>query len=374
MKRILLAVCGLSPQVITETLYALHQEGRMPDAIRIITTREGKTAINAHLLDPECGHYFRLLREYEIDPASVDFSSRHVTAVTDGHGREIDDIGGEEDNELFLRACMEAAFELTSDPESTVYFSIAGGRKTMGACLAVAAQCYARPQDRIFHVLVSSEFESCRDFFYPPRKSVSVTLRDRDGNPYRKETRYARITLVPMPFFSIRDRLTDRMLKGPEAPASLMLSLVREKRYELVVDLVGGKVVWKGRECDMMPAKLAIYAFFALRKKDNPCGRISCRGCDDCFLSVVDVLDAGEEISSLYRKTGMNRECCEMSDTGVRSLSAENFNSYKAKIRRDLEKGFGAQELKHLEILSRGKKPGVRYGIPLDRGRIRIVM
>ena len=45
MKNILLAVVGLSPQVVTETLYALHQQGRGVDAIHLITTREGKEAI-----------------------------------------------------------------------------------------------------------------------------------------------------------------------------------------------------------------------------------------------------------------------------------------------------------------------------------------
>ena len=36
MKNILLAVVGLTPQVITEALYALHQEGRAVNAIHII--------------------------------------------------------------------------------------------------------------------------------------------------------------------------------------------------------------------------------------------------------------------------------------------------------------------------------------------------
>ena len=42
MKNILLAVTGLSPQVITETLYAMHQNNRHIDAIHVVTTRAGK--------------------------------------------------------------------------------------------------------------------------------------------------------------------------------------------------------------------------------------------------------------------------------------------------------------------------------------------
>lgn len=374
MKRILLAVCGLSPQVITETLYSLHQQGRMPDAIRILTTREGKGACNASLLNPVDGEYYRFLREYGLDYRSIDFQPHHVCCVTDASGQEIDDISDEEQNELFLQACMETAFELTRDPDCAVFFSIAGGRKTMGACLTLAAQFYGRPQDRLYHVLVSPEFESSRNFFFPPAVSQPVTLYDRQQQPYTKESRYARVSLFHVPFFSLRERLDARRLKEPEEPAALMLSLVREKKSELVIDLPGRKVIWKGVEVDMMPAKLAVYAFFAMRKKECSYERHRCGTCDECFMSVTDVLERVQEIASLYRKTGMGRESDEMSDTGIRSLSTENFNSYKAKIRRDLEKGFGAHELKHLEIVSKGKKPGVRYGIPLERGRIRVVL
>ncbi|RKX57645.1 MAG: TIGR02584 family CRISPR-associated protein, partial [Thermodesulfobacteriota bacterium] len=42
---------------------------------------------------------------------------------------------------------------LTASKDTAVYFLIAGGRKTMSACLAVAAQFYGRPQDRVYHVL-----------------------------------------------------------------------------------------------------------------------------------------------------------------------------------------------------------------------------
>lgn len=374
MKRVLLAVCGLTPQVITETLYALHREGRMVDAVRVLTTRAGKGVINAHLLQPEGGEYYRFMNDYGIDVGTVDFAHRHVITAADEYGTEMDDIGTEEESELFLRYCMELAFELTLDPDASVYFSIAGGRKTMGASLALAAQCYGRPQDRIFHVLVSPEFESSRDFFYPPPVSRLVTLHDQLRQPYQKETRYARISLVSMPFFPVRDRLSDRMLREAETPTALMMSLVKEARQDLMIDLRARTVTWKGVQCDMMPAHLALYVFFALFKKERDCSRSGCRGCDECFLSAVDVLDHQEQITGLYKKICSSRCVEEMSDGGVCSLSSENFNSYRSKIKRILEQGFGAHELKHLEIASVGRRPGVRYGISLDRARIRIVI
>ena len=55
MRNILLAVCGLSPQVITETLYALFHEGREVHAVHLITTRPGRDKVLAELLAPKTG-------------------------------------------------------------------------------------------------------------------------------------------------------------------------------------------------------------------------------------------------------------------------------------------------------------------------------
>ncbi len=369
MKTILLAVCGLTPQVITETLYALHQQGQQVDAIRILTTRNGKAACVASLFGSGDGQFYQYLNEYGYDHDSIDFAPRHIEAVADAGGREIDDIASEEENEDFLRACMEETFNLTRDNENRVLFSIAGGRKTMGACLTLAAQCYARPQDRIYHVLVSPEFESNRDFYFPPAESTSITLYDPQRQPYQKETKFARINLIPLPFFSMRRGLTAQMLKQPETPSSLLLSLVREEKHELVIDLAQRKLIWKGVELDMMPARLAFFAFFAKTKKDADCGEDNCRSCSQCYLTAIETIDLQNEVTTLYRKISRR----DLQDGGITALDNEYFNSYKSKINKDIENCFGEYEARTLQIFSAGTRPGVRYGIPLVRERIRII-
>jgi CRISPR-associated protein Csx14 len=369
----------MSPQVITETLYALHMEGRMVDGIRILTTRQGKREINAALLNPEDGHYYRFCRDYGIDPDTIDFQPKHVIAVRGEHGMELDDIATDEENEAFLKACMEAAFELAADPARAVYFSVAGGRKTMGSCLTVAAQCYGRPQDRIYHVLVNPEFESNRDFFYPPPEPRLIELKDPNNRKETifKSTEYARITLVPMPFISLRASLSDAMLNGPESPQALMLSLVRDPLPELVINLPDRKIVWKGMELDMRPSWLALYAYFALVKKDAGCDGRSCQGCRDCFTRFDRRFDeiekARERIAGLYLKTDENRESDAVTKNGVMGLDVENFTQYRSKINSALVQRFGTGEATLLAIESCERNPS-RYGIPLDRERIRVVM
>jgi len=372
MKNIILAVAGLTPQVITETLFALHQQNKRIDAIHVITTRKGREKINAHLLSPGSGKYYQYLKEYNVDSGSIDFGFDNVHTIKDTNGIEIDDIAGEEENESLLRKCLELTFRFTKDSNTAVFFSVAGGRKTMTSCLTLAAQLYGRSQDRVYHVLVSPEFESNRDFYYPPEKSVPIELRDENGQLYIKETRYASINLVPVPFISIRDQLSDDMLKEPKDPATLMLSLVKEEPYQLTIDLPSAKITYKNLELDMMPARLALYTFFVLQKKECKKDINTCRQCTECFLDINQIYDRQEQIAELYKKISGRMAPAEMSDSGILNLNAENFNSYKSRIKDDITKGFGLYAIPELAIESVGNRPDTKYGIKIDRDRIRI--
>ena len=373
MKNILLAVTGLSPQVITETLYALHQSNRNVDAIHVITTRDGKEKIYAELLGGKTGHYHRYLEEYGIDSATIDFSHRNVYVITDDHGIEIPDITSESDNEQLLKKCMDLTFHFTKDPDTAVLFSVAGGRKTMSSCLTLAAQMYGRSHDRLYHVLVSPEFESSRDFFYPPKKSQTIELRDIHGQPFFKETRFAQVNLIHIPFVSIRDNLSGDLLKEPKDPGTLALSLIKEETSRLTVNLISGKITYKKMEFDMMPAPLALYTFFAMQKKNCLKEVETCGNCIDCFLDIHAVYEKQKEINDLYKKISGSRPLNEMSNTGIINLSSDNFNTYKAKIKANLLGRFGPYALKELEIASVGSRPNTRYGILMDKAKIEIV-
>ena len=65
-KRILVAVTGMSPQIVTETLYALYtQQQWLPQEVHVLTTQTGADNIAASLLG-ECGFFRRLCDEYEL--------------------------------------------------------------------------------------------------------------------------------------------------------------------------------------------------------------------------------------------------------------------------------------------------------------------
>jgi len=370
VRNILLAVSGLSPQVITEALYALRHEGREVHAIHCITTRKGRERILADLLAPDSGRFAAFLADQDIPVGAIDFSGKNVHVLRDPMGRELEDIITPEDNEFLMQSCLDLAFRFTADPGLAVFFLVAGGRKTMTSCLTLAAQLYGRPQDRIFHVLVSPEFESCRDFWFPPRQSVPVQLKDDKGQPYWKETRYASIHLVTIPFVSVRDQLRQDFLDQPRPPAELMQTLIRDTPQILVINLAEGKLIFGRTERDLHPTRLALYAFFAAQKKEcrQTC---ACAGCTDCFLDASQVLGT-DDLARMYEKIPGSRLIEEMSDSGIGGLNRENFQSYKSKIRKDLLSAFGQSCLAELEISSCGSRPDTRYGILLDRNRIRM--
>ncbi len=372
MKRILLAISGLNPQVITETLYCLHKEHRFVDAIYLVTTRAGKELLLSRFLGGGAGKFYQFCKEYGIEPGTIDFHPGNIHTVADENGVELDDILSQADNEKLLQVCLELSCEFTKSKTNVVYFLVAGGRKTMTSCLSLAAQLYGRKQDRIYHVLVSPEFESNRDFWYPPKESVPLELIDRKGERFFKESRYAKLQLISIPFVSIRRQLAANLLAEPHSPGVLLASLVRDEERVLEISLRSGTVSYGEVEMDMHPARLTLLAFFCELKKN--CGYPGSKGCNECwecFITAEEVLNQQERITSLYKILCSSRDFNEMSDTGIVSLNAENFNSYKSKIKKDLIGVFGTMAAP-LVISATGKRPDTRYGILLDRHQLSV--
>ena len=287
MKRVIVTVLGLSPQVLTESLYALFMEGKMVNEVHVITTTTGRDLVHAGLLASGQGQFFKFLEEYDIPNGVIDFPPDNIHVLKDENGMELDDIVSPSDNEILLRKCLELGWKLTLDPDQAVYFMIAGGRKTMSACLALAAQFYGRSHDRIYHVLVSPEFEECRDFYFPPRNPRLIATRDRKGNICYRNTKDAEIWLVQLPFVSVRDRLLDEDLDEPKTPEELMASLIRDNPPKLVIDLRAGRMSFRGREADLPATQLALLAFFTMMKKE--CGCTKEQECRRCFLSWEEI-------------------------------------------------------------------------------------
>jgi len=209
-RRILLCVAGLSPQIVTETLYALTVTGKprfVPTEIHLLTTADGAERARLTLLSDEPGWFHRLRQDYGLPAIRFTLDTIHILHAADG--RPLADILSEADNEAIADTITATVRELTADPDSALHASIAGGRKTMGFYLGYALSLFGRPQDRLSHVLVSSRFESNKDFFYPtPQERVIYTA---DEQPLDASS--ALVTLADIPFVRLRDDLQEALLR-----------------------------------------------------------------------------------------------------------------------------------------------------------------
>ena len=264
-RRILVAVTGLSPQVITETIYALavcRQPAWIPTEVQLVTTEEGAKRVRLALLSDDPGGFRRLIEDYQLPHIRFDEDCIHV--LRDAHGQPLSDIRTPEDNERAADFITDFVRRLTQDENSEIHASIAGGRKTLGYYLGYALSLFGRPRDALSHVLVSEPFESSWDFFYPTPYSRVIQLRD--GRLV--DTHEAQVTLAEIPFVRLRDGLDQRLLEqGARFSELVQAANAALAPPELVIDPEHRCLCAAGRIIRLSPAPLALYLVFAKRAK-----------------------------------------------------------------------------------------------------------
>ena len=217
---LLLAITGMSPAVVTETLYAMDRKGQQwPSAIKVITTSVGKKKACEGLLDE--GHLNALCAE--LGKPQIVFSEADVLVVPDAEGKGVEDARSLEDHEALANFIMQTVRDETKNPRTRIHASLAGGRKTMTFYLGYAMSLFGRHVDQLSHVLVSDGFEACKGFYYPTRADHFV--KNFSGEEFNAKD--AEVTLADIPF--IRQR-------------SLVPALIREVEdkinFRQLVDLI----------------------------------------------------------------------------------------------------------------------------------------
>ena len=201
MQHKLVAVVGNTPQVMTETFWALRiQRHVLIDEVFVITTTMGKETCQKRLLDE--GRFKKMLSDYNIDPATVAFDPDHIHVFEDAEGNFLDDIRTSDDNRLARDQLFRWIENWTQNVDVALHCSLAGGRKSMGYLLGAAIQFFGRPQDRLYHVLVTPQaIETNPDFFFPPVREAQIPTSDGQ----KISTADVRIELAELPYVSVRD-------------------------------------------------------------------------------------------------------------------------------------------------------------------------
>lgn len=204
----LLATTGASPQVVTETLYAIHHENQQwPDDIYLITTSFGKRKAVEGLLEKQ--HLQRLCNELQRPlPA---FDATHVLVTPGADGTEVEDARSLADHEALADFIMTEVRDRTTDINTSLHASLAGGRKTMTFYIGYAMSLFGRVQDTLSHVLVSEGYENVPDFWFPTR---AEPYRHVDNRGEKLDASEAEITLAPIPFIRHRHNLPQVLLQN----------------------------------------------------------------------------------------------------------------------------------------------------------------
>ena len=359
-RRVFLAVTGLSPQVVTETLYALFRQVDppfVPTEIHLLTTSEGAERARLSLLHDEIGWFRRFCADYELPEIRFDSDSIHV--IRDPSGGGLEDIRTPLENEHMADQIIEQVRRLTLDDETALHVSIAGGRKTMGFYLGYALSLYGRPQDRLSHVLVEPPFESHPDFFYPTPASRIIYSVGPDSKPL--DTSKARVTLAEIPFVRLRHGLDERLTEGDasfsEVVASAQIALGPAR---LVIDLEGKCVDIGGKIVPLAPAQLAFLSWFARRRVAGkppircPADGVADRECAEEYLrEYAEIADP--------ETTGTGRRLSE-------GMHKTFFEQTKSRLHAALRRQLGPEGSGRYGIRKKGRLKG--YELEIEPGEI----
>ena len=361
LRKVLVAIVGMSPQVVTETLWALRRErGFIPDEIRVILTRAARDCVVHDLLDPLEGRFHAFCRDYGL-VGRIRFDESCVTVVTDADGRELDDIRTPEESAAAADTVVRVIGRVCSDPNTIVHVSIAGGRKSMGFFAGYAMSLFARPRDSVSHVLVNDPFEANRDFFYPPPGEKEIV----NARGESVSSSLARVMLADIPIVRLRAGLPEDLLTG-DASFGLAVEEAQRTLFPSTALVLRGDargIVCDGVEVPLAPAQYAVLHWMAERAKRRE-APVRPR-----------LFHAEEEFFPLYERLFPTRPGdIERARKAIRS--DEDFLKYfqekRSQIGAALVKKLGRTQAARFRIVTFGKRPFVNYALSLGADDIQL--
>jgi len=347
-------VIGHSPAILTETLAALAAAGVTVREVRIISTRTGADLLRRRLFAE--GGWNAFVQTWSAFAGTI-FPERNVQALA------TDDIRNASDNRMMAEAIFAAVRAWTDQDAPPLYASIAGGRKTMSYYMGFAMSLFARPGDRLMHVLVPEAWERDRGFLVPPP--------DQAG----------RIDLVDVPFIRLRNHLGPA-LRHADIDAliqSAQVAVDAALMHPLEVCVRARRIRFLGKEVALPEREFTYYQFFA-QQKTRHCRqpqRPTCGQCRDCFLS-FDAIDARKEELLIIRQQfggicSAGYEAFEKAWKHARS-AAINVPEPVRRINEAIERVFGADpRAEQIKVRNVGPRRRAAYGVMADKAQLRIV-
>lgn len=340
-RNILIGLSGLTPQVISETLYCLLSQKKIEvDEFFVITTGKGKEIIQGKgSLPPLKNELERMGKVHQFKIPEFD-PGRHVFIAKEDY-ELLEDVRTNKENELFPNFIVDFIRSHTAG-DTNLYCSLSGGRKTMSVAMAYAMSLYGRPGDRLYHVIADPEFEATKQFF--PETAAEgkklvlsevpfVRLRDKlDDDPLYRQTAY-------MDMVREAQRQIGNLVKVPECRADI-------RRMSLEI---GNKTI------PLQPFHMAVYLFFMENKSAVKGGK----SMDNASI---------EKIKAIYRKIAPgNSHTDRVMHTLDGSGAAPALSKAISIINRKIRDSVGTNLCSYYLIKRDGSYANKFYSVPLDR-------
>ncbi len=362
-RRILLMLCGLTPQVVTETIYALsvtQSPAFIPTEIKVITTEKGaEKALSKLLRDAQWFHRLR----YDYQLPEIDFSEYSFEILKGPDGQNLEDIRSCADNESTANQIMHRIRMLTNIDDAALHVSMAGGRKTMGFFAGYALSLYGRVQDRLSHVLISPPYESNTNFFYPTPNSQFVFSPGDRGHEI--DAKKAVVTMANIEFVRLRGELPSEFLDDRYSWGDTITSAQKAiNSASITIDLLAKKIQ-VGKTVTQLPAaQLAFLSWLANRQ---------CRHKDwiNCPYEGVPEIEHANEYMRFYKKIVGEMGSIERTANRLRNgMTREFFSQTKSKLRRTLRQKLGNRTAEHYLVKDEISNSVKVYGISLKPANI----
>lgn len=321
-KHILVAAVGMSPQVVTETIFTLAKRGIVIHEVYVLTTSQSPVENFLKENLPVLAQYLNIKKPK--------FSKPNIRIYEEPEQMLSDDINSRTRSSEFTNLACVLLKELTSKKENVIHCSIAGGRKTMSVAMAVGMMLFGRKQDTLSHIIASKQFETSRRAFPKAEEEDQVILFDV---PYiRLHTLISRIAIDKVKNFSELVELAQKVLDQRSQKAFLQL---HEKELQLRIETSIIK---------LQPMQFAFYSFIKDEKE-------------------ISVNKSEENTKKFYNR--YQRFTSRRSDTSTPKIGVETFRKLRSEINKEIEKTMkDSANLEKYLIKSTKEGMNVKYSIP----------
>ena len=275
---ILFALVGLSPAVLTETIWALAERDRnmIPDRIFVITTSEGREKLITTLFEEDRWARFKqdIAQHFEVKIGKKlrfgPIPEALSTIPNQAMSEVLSDIRTQTENLAAAEHILENLRRFTEINDNQIIASIAGGRKTMGALLHSIMTMMGREQDWITHVLVPNPWDRLPGFLYPGCPGTFLhpeTQQELDSSMVRVEL--AEIPFVPLRNVFNKEVAYKNSYKQLVNDLKLQSSLAFTEQLFLNVSVQSRIISVDGARIQLNPTQFAFYLYFVERVLDG---------------------------------------------------------------------------------------------------------